>query len=100
MDAAVELHQKSGGAPHEFYINVAGYNLLRHGRPEDALRVFQLNSAVFPESANTWDSLGEAYMTLDRSEEAIQSYRKSLELNPDNGNAKRMLEQLAGTAQR
>ncbi len=100
VGAAVELHREAGGAPHEFYINVAGYNLLRHDRPEDALRVFQLNSAVFPESANTWDSLGEAYMTLDRNDEAIQSYRKSLALNPDNGNAKRMLEQLGGSAQR
>ena len=103
VDTAAERHhemREEGTAPHEFYINVAGYNLLRHDRPEDALKLFQLNVAVFPESANTWDSLGEAYMTLDRSDEAIQSYRKSLELDPDNGNAARMLERLSGIAER
>jgi len=91
---AYSVAQPTGAAPHEFYVNVAAYNLLRHDRAEDALRLFQLNVALFPESANTWDSQGEAYMVLGRREEAIRSYRKSLELNPDNSNAERMLERL------
>ena len=40
------------------------------------------------------DSLGEAYATRGRKEEAIGSY-KSLELDPENGNAKAALEKLS-----
>jgi CubicO group peptidase (beta-lactamase class C family) len=84
----------AGRAPGEFYINSAGYNLLRHDRAEDSLALFQFNVAAFPVSANTWDSLGEAHATLGQTDEAIAAYRKSLELDPGNRNAARMLERL------
>lgn len=48
---------------------------------------------VFPASFNVYDSLAEAYMKKGNKELAIESYRKSLELNPDNVNA---LEKLRG----
>ena len=48
----------------------------------------------YPQSANAYDSRGEAYMTAGNKEPAIADYKKSLELNPNNENAKRMLVQL------
>ncbi len=59
-----------------------------------ALAVFELNARVFPKAFNCWDSLGEAQMTLGQTDEAIQSYQKSLELNPRNDNARTMIERM------
>ena len=43
----------------------------------------------------TWDSLGELQMEAGETQPAIASYRRSLELNPDNSNADRMIERLS-----
>ena len=48
----------------------------------------------FPQSANAWDCLGEAYMKAGNNDLAKYNYEKSLALNSDNENAKKMLEQL------
>ncbi len=47
-----------------------------------------------PESWNVYDSLGEAYKDAGNSARAIELYERSLELNPNNTNAVRMLKQL------
>lgn len=75
-------------------VNTQGYRKLRAGDLDGALRTFRLNTEYFPDAWNTWDSLAEAYMTLGDDEKAIQYYEKSLELNPDNRNARRMLERI------
>ncbi len=78
----------------EDHINRMGYSLLRDERHDDAIAAFALNVKMFPESYNTYDSLGEAYMESGRIQPAIENYEKALELNPDSENAKRMLERL------
>ena len=65
------------------------------GREEEAIGVFELNAILYPGSWNAQDSLGEAYDARGRKDEAIRSYKRSLELNPDNGNAKAALERLS-----
>ncbi|NIM16319.1 MAG: hypothetical protein GTO45_30345 [Candidatus Aminicenantes bacterium] len=76
-------------------LNWLGYHFLYWwDRPQEALDVFKLNTQLFPDSANAFDSLGEAYLTLGDKENAILSYRKSLQLNPQNNNAKAILKQL------
>jgi D-alanyl-D-alanine-carboxypeptidase/D-alanyl-D-alanine-endopeptidase len=52
---------------------------------------------MYPNSFNTYDSLAEAYMERGDREAAIQNYRKSLALNPDNTNAVQMLKKLGAT---
>ncbi len=49
---------------------------------------------VYPQGFNTYDSLGEAYMISGITELAIQNYKKSLELNPENTGATEMLKRL------
>ncbi len=78
----------------EAQINRMGYSLLRDEKHDEAIAVFAMNADFFPESFNTYDSLGEAYMKSGRTQEAIQSYEKALQLNPASENAKRMLERL------
>ena len=75
-------------------LNRLGYQFLGQDRPDDAVAVFRLYVALYPESANSYDSLGEALMTTGQLEDAIASYRKSLELNPANGNAVEMIEKI------
>lgn len=80
----------------EASINEIGYYLIGAGKLPEAIEVFKLNVEVFPESANAYDSLGEAYMKNGDKENAIENYKKSLALNPENENAKRMLNELNG----
>jgi len=49
---------------------------------------------AYPEAFNPYDSLGEAYMVNKEFELAVKNYQKSLELNPDNENAKVMLKKI------
>ena len=53
-----------------------------------------MNVQLYPQSPNAYDSLGEAYMLDNNDELAIENYKKSLELNPDDTNAKSMLDKL------
>jgi glyoxylase-like metal-dependent hydrolase (beta-lactamase superfamily II) len=78
----------------EVEINRLGYQLLNQNRVDEAIAIFILNVDLYPEAFNTYDSLGEAYMVKGEKELAIENYRRSLELNPDNTNATQMLERL------
>ena len=75
-------------------LNIWGYSLLAKNETEKAIEVFTLNVLLNPESWNTYDSLGEAYLKAGNKDQAIKNYKKSLELNPKNVGAKKMLEQL------
>ncbi len=61
---------------------------------DEAVRVFKLNVDSFPASFNPYDSLGEAYAIAGKTDFAIASYKRSLELNPRNENATAMLKEL------
>ena len=88
------LKNYSSGQPiEEGSMNMLGYQLLARKKFKEALRIFDLNAAAYPKSANVWDSLGEAYMIAGK-ELAIQYYRKSLDLDPGNSNASDMLKKL------
>jgi len=73
--------------PPEYLVNRIGYRMLRSRNENDqskALSFFRLNTENFPSSFNAFDSLGEAHETLGDTENAIDNYEKSLELNPGN----------------
>ena len=78
----------------EAQLNNLGYQLLQYGRTRDAIEILKLNAMAYPESANVYDSLGEAYMVSGDKDKAAENYKKSLELNPENENAKEKLKQL------
>lgn len=75
-------------------INSFGYELMRENRNEEALKIFQLNTELYPTGFNTYDSLGECLLKLGKKEEGIKAYKKSLELNPNNDNATKVLSEL------
>jgi tetratricopeptide (TPR) repeat protein len=75
-------------------LNAFGYNVLQNKDVAGAIQVFKLNSETFPDSANVWDSLAEAYMKSGDSKNAQLNYEKALTLDPNNQNAKEMLKKL------
>ena len=78
----------------EGYLNNLGYELLSNNKVVDAQAAFELNTLLFPESFNVWDSLAECFMKQGDNQSAIKYYNKSLELNPGNANAKDKLIEL------
>ena len=78
----------------EWDVNTLGYRLLRTDMAPEAIEVFKRYVELYPQSANAYDSLGEAYMAHGDTELAIRNYEKSLELNPENANAIAKLEEL------
>ena len=78
----------------EYILNSKGYEFLAQKNYDKAIDLFIMNTFAFPKSANAFDSLGEAYMNKGDKNLAIKHYEKSLELNPNNGNAKDMLLEL------
>ncbi len=78
----------------ESQLNTLGYKLLQRGRLDEAIRVFQLNAAAFPQSANVYDSLGEAYFVKGDRARARENYEKALALDPENAGAMEVLRWL------
>jgi tetratricopeptide (TPR) repeat protein len=94
---AVEKARKEHGRGlyfDEATINEIGYDLMNAARYDDAVEVLSLNTEVFPELPNVWDSLAEALMKKGDRKKAADYYRKVLELDPGNENAKKMLVEL------
>lgn len=66
-----------GNAELERTVNNAGYAIRDNLGLDAALRVFALNTVLFPDSANTWDSLAEAHAAKGDAEKAKALYDKA-----------------------
>jgi predicted alpha/beta superfamily hydrolase len=75
-------------------LNTLGYTLLNRQMNAESIKVFKLALEIYPNSANIYDSLGEAYMRRGDMKNAILNYEKSLKLNPANNNAREMLKKM------
>ena len=104
VSAAIEKYRELrtkyyGGGAYDFSensLNQLGYQLMGKEQLKDAIAIFKLNVEMNPASANPYDSLAEAYKKSDRRWLAFINYSKSLELNPRNRNAEKMLNELKG----
>ncbi len=76
-------------------LNVIGYHYISNGDLISAIKILKLNTEQFPDSANAYDSLGKAYYLNKQMDFALQHYKKSLELDSKNDNAKKMIEQIS-----
>ena len=73
-------------------LNNLGYTLLRKDEYENAIDVLEMNVALYPKSANVYDSLGDAYLKNGDSLQAFNNYKKAFEHNSDNKRAKRFVD--------
>lgn len=81
----------------EYELNSLGYLLLNHDEKKEALRVFQINYFLYPESANVISSLGEGYYENNDFKKAISFLEKALEINKKPDDIKDILEILYKT---
>jgi tetratricopeptide (TPR) repeat protein len=88
---------KDNGNPilSEDHINEIGYDYLyTRGLGKEAIEILKFNLNQHPNSANAFDSLGEAYMLTGNDKEALKQYKKAYELNPDNKRTKQIIDYL------
>jgi hypothetical protein len=76
-------------------LNSKGFRLMKSGELSEALTVFELAVTLEPENANAWGSLGECQMNMKNYDDAVSSFTKSLELDPDNSHAAALIERVS-----
>ena len=64
----------------ESELNLFGYQVLREGRAKDAIVIFQMNVDEYPASANTYDSLSDAYLEDGNTAEALRLAEKAIQV--------------------
>jgi tetratricopeptide (TPR) repeat protein len=64
-------------------LNSLAHLLLKQGRSEEALKIFQANYYLYPESARVLASLGEGYFKTGDQKNAVLNLERALETNRD-----------------
>ena len=83
----------------EAEVNRMGYNFLTDKDYDNAIAVFKMNVALYPESDNVYDSLADAYLRSGDSLQAFNNYQKALELNSGNERAKNFVKNYSSNKQ-
>jgi hypothetical protein len=76
----------------EIAINTLGYKLIEEKKLKEALEFFKINTELYPNSSNVFDSYGELLMLIGKEKEGLAAYKKSFELDPKNMNAENILK--------
>jgi len=69
--------------------------LMADDHPAQAVTLLELTVQMYPDSAEDYISLGNAYRQAGQKDRAIESYHKALAKDPENGPAKRKLAELS-----
>ncbi len=73
-----------------------GYEFLREGDTQKAIRMFALLIEFFPQMPHGYDFIGEAYMENKQYDLALLNYKRSVELYPANVNGRQRIALLNG----
>ena len=89
IDSALKLfnelkNDKDNFSYNERELNQLGYLLLGEKKLDESIKIFELNTILYPKSSNVWDSYGEAALEKGDKENAITYFKKSIELDPQN----------------
>lgn len=83
-------------------LNRIGFKQVSEAQDKDwGIALLKLNTMLFPEDGNLWDSLGEGYFLINDTDHARESFEKALELGAGNAchwceNSQDKLDQLNG----
>jgi tetratricopeptide (TPR) repeat protein len=89
-----QLQEAGDEAAAEGYLNDEGIGLSELGLYDPAIKVLLLNTVLYPDSANTWDSVGYAYARKGDKAQAREYYQKALGIDPKFPSAIAALEKL------
>ena len=78
----------------ESNLNRLGYRYLNKEQTKMAQDIFKVNMILYPNSSNVYNSYAEACMKIGEFDLAIENYKKSLSLDPQNNNAKELIKEL------
>jgi tetratricopeptide (TPR) repeat protein len=105
VSAAIEQYrtlrkQYYGGQSYDFSepaLVALANQLAVSNKPDDAITFLQLNAEFYPSSGATYAAMGQAYARKNDKDNAIKSFEKAVQLDPNNQQAKRQLDQLKGS---
>lgn len=80
--------------PGQDWMIMHGLRFATLGDYEDAILIFKAALSEYPGSWEAHNGLGEAYLQKGDRQAAIQSFKKALELNPENTVARQRLKEL------
>ena len=89
--------QYYGGQAYDFGENAlvpVAQQLNNANKSDEALALLQLNAEYSPNSSATYGMMAQVYMKKNDKDNAIESLEKAVQLDPNNQQAKRQLEQL------
>lgn len=62
----------------EAAVNALGYEHLQSGDVKGAVEILKLNAEAYPDSANAYDSVSDAYLAAGQKEKALETAKKAL----------------------
>ncbi|GAB1855760.1 hypothetical protein MHTCC0001_05940 [Flavobacteriaceae bacterium MHTCC 0001] len=86
IDESIEFYHKFKAdtinyAVSEDNLNTLGYRLMQKQKIDESLAVFKLNMEEYPNSANTYDSYGDALLAKGDSINALKNYKRCFEMD-------------------
>jgi len=93
LDSVFQIAEKHN-LINEFFIDVLAYNFSSKKDEQILYAIFKKKIEFFPKSPTAYLTLGYAYYKNDKKELAITNFEKALEFDPDNRNAKKLIERL------
>jgi CubicO group peptidase (beta-lactamase class C family) len=75
-------------------LNVLGYRFMEKDKLKISQDIFKINTLLYPNSSNVYDSYAEACMEIGDLDLALENYKKSLSLDPRNANAENMIAEI------
>jgi len=101
ISQALKLYSKLKNTSSQFYdfdnnnaLIRVGYKLIEQKKYQSAIAMFTLSTKEFPNNANAFDSLAEAYYLNGSLLLALKNYQISVKMNPNNENAKNMMSKI------
>ncbi len=83
LEAEFDSLRSKYGVTNPNVLNLLGYNFMNQGRIEDAIKVHKANIRLYPDLANGYDSISEAYQLAGNAEMAIKNAKICLEKLPN-----------------
>jgi len=98
QDIATFINQNKYSLPHPQRLNLIAYEFMREKDTEFAIKLFKLNAHLFPNEANMYDSLGEAYENAKQYDLALKNYKKAVDVAKKHSH--RLLNSFTATLER